>query len=328
MALPRDKNRPRPWTRHLEGWQPAVVAVFLAGSAALIAVPRPVDAVDVPEPVVDPKALVRVQAIDRSLAAAAARETLDADVRALGSAIRDYGRADAEDQAEPVVEARARVVEAFGAAMRAAPEHVLRLRAWQLATFLTEVHRWEATGDESMELRALAGGFLRALRRSGWTEESTERRRVDLDNDELATLFKRRWNEVAGATGPGFELSIDEQRVFYRFLLRHPPATAIPFQPDESRRFAENDAEAEARAAMARAHLEQYRLRKVDELAALDTTYQADLARGVVLYRMGRYPAAAEKFRQHLEANPDGPSTLRAQNYLRAALGRARDEQL
>jgi hypothetical protein len=33
-----------------------------------------------------------------------------------------------------------------------------------------------------------------------------------------------------------------------------------------------------------------------------------------------------EAFRRHLEIAPDGPYALRAQNYLRAALGRARDE--
>ena len=41
-------------------------------------------------------------------------------------------------------------------------------------------------------------------------------------------------------------------------------------------------------------------MKKIEELAALDPSYPADLARGVVLYRLARYPAAVEKFRRHL----------------------------
>jgi len=45
-----------------------------------------------------------------------------------------------------------------------------------------------------------------------------------------------------------------------------------------------------------------------------------------VLYQLQRYPLAVEEFRRHLDASPDGPYTLRAQNYLRAALERARED--
>jgi len=70
----------------------------------------------------------------------------------------------------------------------------------------------------------------------------------------------------------------------------------------------------------------QYRLKKLDELAAVDPSFPVHLARGVVLYQLQRYPLAVEAFRRHLERAPDGPFTLRAQNYLRAALGRARED--
>jgi hypothetical protein len=303
-----------------------LLAVFIAGAAVLIALPRPVDAVELPEPRVDPASLERARAIDRARAAEAARG-LDADARALGSAFREYGRVDADDDAESVVDARARVVETFAVALRVAPEDVLRLRAWQMSTFLAEVRRWESTGLESEDLRELGGAFVRALRRSGWVDEESGRRRMKMDDAAMAALFKKRWNEVTGATGPSFAASIDEQRTLYRFLLRYPPHSAVPpGLRDAEPRFAESPAEEEARAGMIRAHLEQYRLKKIDELAALDAAYPADLARGVVLFRMGRYPAAAEKFRLHLEKSPDGPFTLRAQNYLRAALGRSRDD--
>jgi tetratricopeptide (TPR) repeat protein len=75
-----------------------------------------------------------------------------------------------------------------------------------------------------------------------------------------------------------------------------------------------------------RAFEDRFRLKKIDELSAVDPTYPKELARGIVLYRLGRYPLAVEAFRQHLERSPDGAFSLRAQNYLRAALGKANDE--
>jgi len=311
--------------RHLEGWQLGVVAVFLALSAALVAVPKPVDATDIPEPRVDAVALRRIHAVDATQAELA-RRALDPDAKALGSAIRAYGRADAADDAPAVVDARARAVDAFRAALPTVPEDVLRLRAYQLETFVSEVRGWEISGVETQALRELGGAFVLALRRSGWVDESPGRRRILLDVDALAALFKKRWNEVVGATGAPFDLSVDEQRALLRFLLKHPPETAQP--SGESSAARADPKEAKAREELARAYAEQYRLKKIDELAALDPGYEADLARGVVNYRMGRYPAAAESFRRHLERRPDGPFTLRAQNYLRAALGRARDEDL
>ena len=59
---------------------------------------------------------------------------------------------------------------------------------------------------------------------------------------------------------------------------------------------------------------------KIRELARVDPTFPGALAEGVVLFRLGRYEAAAVAFERHLAAFPDGPWTLRARNYLKAAL--------
>jgi hypothetical protein len=40
----------------------------------------------------------------------------------------------------------------------------------------------------------------------------------------------------------------------------------------------------------------------------------------VLSFWLGQPERAAEHFRHHLERQPDGPYTLRAQNYLKAAL--------
>lgn len=73
------------------------------------------------------------------------------------------------------------------------------------------------------------------------------------------------------------------------------------------------------------AYKDQYLLKKLDELGSIDAAYPADLARGIVLYRLGSYPQSVEASRRHLDASPDGPFTLRAQDHLRAALGRVQE---
>jgi hypothetical protein len=336
------------WARHLDGWQPAVVAIFIAGSTAALAVPRPVEPADVPLPLADPRALARAVASDEARAAALdpgvatsgsiggeapswapaqpAERKLDVDVRELGSAVRAFGLADAapERRDDAIVAARGRLVAAFGPALAQGAEAVLALRAWQQRAFVRAVRRWEATGEETDDLRALGGDFLGLLRRSGWVEESPgERagaRRVAPDGVVLGVLFKKRWNKVVGVQGPPFEPTLDEERALYRFLLTNPL--------HEAPQGARDGASAGAARAAARRRADEYRLKKIGELAALDPAYPHHLARGVVLYRLGRYADAAAAFQRHLDASPEGAHALRSRNYLRAALGRGREEGL
>lgn len=307
--------------RHLEGWQPGALAVFLALSAALVVVPRGVEPVELPEPRVDNRALAAIDARERELAASVVDRPLDADARALGSAIRAFGHADADADPGELAAARDQVLTAFRRALSVAPDDVMRLRAVQLEQFITAVRAWEVTGVEGEALRELAGPFLVALRRNDWAEEAHGRRRVDLDRAALSALFKRRWNDITGAAGPGFDLAIDEQRGFLRFLLRHPvPPMLLPLSANPSR------AELDERRAVTRTQIAQYRLKKIEELVPLDPTYPAQLARGIVYYQRGDYVRAVQAFRDHLDDTPDGPYTLRARNYLRAALEAAPSE--
>jgi hypothetical protein len=116
---------------------------------------------------------------------------------------------------------------------------------------------------------------------------------------------------VTGLSEPPFALSLDEHRAFYAFLLEH------PFIDGK-----ENMKPAEAcRAA------DQWRLRKVEELSRLDPEYPYALARGVLFYRLGRYPSAAQAFRDYLSSPIDGRYALRARNYLVAANARANEER-
>lgn len=322
------------WSRHLEGWQPATVAVFIAGSVAGLVVPRPVEPAEVPVPRVDPRALERTAEVDAARAAALEpvplgsggqgppRVTLDMDVRELGAAVRAFGLVDANPNRTDaeLMAARERLAAAIRPALAQGEEAVLALRAFQLRAFLREVRRWEATGEETDALRELGGDVLGLLRRSGWLEEGPGRRRAAVEATALGVMFKKRWNAIVGLEGGPFGSSLDEQRALYAFLLAHPIRDALPAAAPP------RDAPAAAaRVAFGRRAEDQYRLKKIEELAALDPTYPRDLARGVVLYRLERYLAAVEAFRRHLEAFPDGPHTLRAQNYLRAALGHAGD---
>jgi hypothetical protein len=261
----------------------------------------------------DPTELRRAAAIDEARADAAERDLLDPDVRELGSAFRAYGLADAAGDEQAIALSRGALAIAGMRAIALGEEGALRLRAYQLRAFLREVKRWEITGDESSELRALGGGFIAMLRRNGWClqgEGHGARRRVLLDDAAQRAAFKLRWSEVTGLTSATFRPTLDEQRAFFRLLLVRPLPFAAPVT-----------------AGFTQGYQDQYRLKKIEELSAIDPTYPAELARGIVLHRLGRYSPAAQAFRRHLDASPDGPFTLRAQNYLRAALENARAQE-
>lgn len=332
----------RGWKRHLEGWEPGLVAVFIAGSAAILAVPRSVEPAELPLPLADARALAQARDADTARAREAEQRGLDAEVRALGSAIRAFGvvDADADHTEAELLAARKRVLDAVGPALAQGDEAVLRLRAYQMSSFIREVRRFEATGEESDELRELGGNFLGLLRRSAWLGRRGERphggveaRRVAMDGAVLGVLFKKRWGAISGIQREPFAPSLDEERALFKFLLSHPVGAARGAQdlaaPAAAAARADPAGEPQpSSTAAARRAEEQYRLKKIDELAALDPSYPRHLARGVALYRLGKFAQSAEAFRGHLEQHPDGEHTLRAQNYLRAALERAREEQL
>jgi hypothetical protein len=296
--------------RHLEGWQPGFLAILVAGVSALLAVPRSVPPTELPEPMIEPRELDRVAQADAALADAAERERLDTDVRAVGSAIIAYNLAEVAGDAVGVARERRAVAEAARRALPQGEEALARLRAHHLRSFQRELRRWETTGEETDTLRELGGLFLENARADRWIEG----RRLLADETVRGALFKKRWSELSLVRG-ALEISIVEQRAVLRFLLLHPHHEGGALAAGaETTRAGEQRAEYLA---------EHYRLKKIEEIRALDPGYPADFGRGVVLYRLHSYPQSVEAFRLHLEAHPDGPYTLRAQNYLRAALGAA-----
>jgi len=292
--------------RHLEGWQAALLALLLGGAAIVLAAPRAAEPLDWPQPDVDGDTLTKVMSRDDDLAREATRQELDVDVRALGRELRFYnGAAALAEEGEPFALARQRVAEAAQKVASDA-DGLERLRAYQLVRFLEELRAWQKTGTFSDELRALSGDFVEALSRNRWCWPGT--RDLLLDERALRVLFKKRWNAIVGANGEALALTADEERVRLGFLVVHPFINNDPLGRGVT------DPTAVERL------VAPQRMKTIEKLAELDPSYPVELARGMTLYRTGQFQPAADAFRRHLEQAPDGPHTLRARNYLKAAL--------
>jgi len=301
--------------RHLEGWELALVAVTVALVGIFLLVPFPVTPEDLPLPVADDRALAdRARADDELAAGVIPLLERDAaglyDLRAFGEAFRAYGRAEASagqangqgsDMYE-VVRMRRALIDAVNRARALGDDKMRAVRAYQKAQFIAQLENWERTQAVSEELTGLGGSFLTLASRYGWRTE----RKLDMSERLRGIFFERRWNELTGLTEGSYALSLDEHRAFYRFLLTHPPVEQSSASPKDVCLWAD-----------------EWRLRKIAEIARIDPSYPAGLARGVLLYRTGRYPAAADAFRDYLGSSEDGAYALRARNYLAEANARA-----
>jgi hypothetical protein len=298
------ENPPRGFSRHFEGWQPGLVAVALAGIVAILAVPRSVEPAELPLPMADVQQLRRIALADDAAARSILRTPLDADVRALGSLLRAFGKADAVRDDVMLAQLRSRISTAVVVARTQGDASLVGLRAFQLNAFLREVRHFVATGESSTELIELGGSFADVLVRNGWCVGAPPCV-MHMGEHALRAIYKRRWNEISGLSGDPFDLTLDEQRAFYEFLLRYPPQKTEPGSSSIHRFDG------------------PYLLRKVDELAAIDATYPRQFARGIIQFRTGDFRRAAQSFSAHLDGAPDGPWAIRAQNHLRAALERS-----
>ncbi len=283
--------------------------LLIAGSAILLAVPRGIAPTDIPPPNLDGRAFQATTARDDARALTAQQRQLDVDVRAVGREVRAYSEAAAADRIQEMVAARQRITRALAVALRHDAEPLLELRAYQMRRFMVELRRWQASGIESDELTALGGDLVKMLRRNRWCRSGS--RELVMDGRVVRVLFKKRWNELTGLRQGPFALTLDEDRLRYGFLIEH------PFVRDKQASLPATPKIAAARQGAAR-------LAMIDKLAKRDPAYHDNLARGVVLYQMDRFSMASEAFRRHLATRPDGPHTLRAQNYLKAALDQMR----
>jgi hypothetical protein len=228
----------------------------------------------------------------------------------LGSEIRGYNQAAAAADRQAVAAARRRVAKSARDAMRHGAEPLLQLRAFQMLRFIDEVRRWQRGGEASRELVELGGDFIATVEQNRWCRGGP--RQLLLDDDVLRVLFKKRWNDLTGLGQGPFEASVDEERVRFGFLIEHPFTTRT-----DALQTAKDDRVATVRR-------QQERLEMIERLAERDAAYPADLARGIVYFQLGRWGHAVDHLRRHVDAHPDGPQSLRARNYLKAALDQAR----
>ena len=295
---------PTGWRARLEGWQAIVVAVSVAGVAMLVGTPRAVPPEEVPLPVPSPAGLAAIRATDDARAATLAR-TSERDreamfeLRALGDLMRQYGQADLEGRRDDRASLRPKIVEMVRHFEEIGQsELLLSLRAYQMRVFQHGLSTWEATGKEDEDTRAVGGDFVALAEDNGWLDGPHA---FSMDDDVRGALFKRRWAEITAVNDLRFSLSIDEMRALYAFWLRNPPraATSHPDPPERTL---------------------SWLMAKVNEIAAVDREYPGELAKGVLAFQLGDHHTAANDFRAHLSLHPDGPWTLRARNYLVAAL--------
>lgn len=297
----------------------ALVPIGVGLVFGLLLLPRRASPEAVPLPIADGAALHRASDADRALATRSREAPLPATVRALGSAIRAFHvlEADGDAGTPAMAQARRDVDQALVDVLPGGVEPLLALRAVQLEAFLDEVRAFEATGTPSDELKALGGSFLRSLAGEGWVEG----RAIAPDATVLAVMFKHMWNSFLGLEGRAeLKPSLDEERALYAFYLSHAhPTKAMREALEAARRGAADARACRALEEAERAAVESWRLDHIARLAAIDPAYPADYARGVVQFRRGDYGASSTAFQTWLAAHPDGPLTLRAQNFLRAA---------
>jgi hypothetical protein len=311
----------QPRSKRGGGYALGLVPVGVALVFGTLCLPRVAPVEDVPLPVPDGRELARVRAADRALALVPA--PLPDDVRALGSAIRDFNVREGKQGVDPLVtpdtmnDARRALDGALAPLTGRSDDQLLALRATQLEGFVAEVRAFERTGIESAELEALGGPFVHRMRDVGWCQGHT----CSFDDDALRVMFKLAWNGLLRLERPPFTLTRDEERALYAFYLRHPHAAeSTRKRIDQARNAARTERSCASLDEAERVAAELWRLEKVRHLAQIDPDYPAEYALGIVRYRHKEFGAAAASFRDWLEAHPDGQWTLRARNYLRASL--------
>ena len=280
------------YRRHLEGWQLGLATVGIALLALALVLPRPAATAVLPLPQVDAEARDRAEQQAAAARARARARPLPFAVRAVGEAVRRYGRAEVTRDPPQISSALAHLRRTVQLAREHPPELLLQLRAVQSELFLDALRAWEEGGQRTPELAELGGSFLDGARAFGWIDE---RGRLRLSEPERAVLFEFRWLELLGVRdAPAFAPSLDAWRRYFRCLLQHPQAPGPEGStPDADRA----------------------RLAYVSALARVDPEYPAALARGVLHQRLGEVLEAREALEQHLRAHPHGPWALRARNH-------------
>jgi hypothetical protein len=282
----------RAFRRHLQGYELGLVTLGMVLTFGLLTLPRASVPHHVPLPHIDRAQAQKDHIVDRELFAQAEAEGLPFEVRALGEAIRHFGQSVARglDTGHDRDDLRERLESVL--AKGQAPL-LLRLRAVQTQFFLRALAQFEQEAQESSELEELGADFVSQAKRNGWFASNGQ---CLADEATRRVLFRMHWADLIErrATFP-FAPSLNEWRIYYRFLLLHPGR-----EPGITKAFADDAA----------------RLRVVNALAKKDPEYPSSFARGTLLYGLGDQAGARASFRAQLGQHESGAYALLARNYL------------
>ena len=286
-----ERTSPPKFRRHLQGYELGLVTLGMVLTFALLTLPRASEPSTLPLPRIDRAEALRRDREQRDLARSAERSGLPFEVRAVGEALRRFGVTAA--QGYDATHERQDIRERMKIALAKGQEPLLlQLRAVQTQFFLAALSQFEQDGRPSQDLRELGGNFLEHAQRSGWFDEH---RHCLGDATTLGVLFRWRWATLVDrARVFPFAPSLNDWRIYYRFLLLHPERVQgqDPANDDSAR------------------------LNLVSSLALKDPDYPAGFAKGYLLYRLGDREAAAIEYRAQLSKTDSGPYALLARNYL------------
>lgn len=290
---PDPRTPRRDFRRHLQGYELGLLTIAIALSGALLVLPRASEPLTLPLPRIDRQLARDSAAKDRDLVRTSEAQGLPFEVRAVGEAIRHYGKSLTRrtDTGHDRQDIRERV--AIAIAAKQTPQ-LLALRAVQTEYFLRALAQYERERKSNSELDELAGGFLDHARQSAWLGAQGE---LLADEATRRVLFRMHFTDlIEKRTVFPFAPSLEEWRTYYRFLLEHPERTGTG--PNDG---SDDDAN---------------RLRVVNALGKKDPEYPALFAKGTLLYRLGDREAASAAFRAQLGAHESGPYALLARNHL------------
>jgi len=278
----------------LQGYELGLLTVGMVVTFSLLALPRASPPATLPLPQVDRREAERSNASERERARHTEATGLPFELRAVGESIRHFGHSvnegidpthDLDDLRE-----RMRLVTVSGQSSL-----LLGLRAVQTQYFLRALSQFEQDGKPNTELSELGGDFSRHAQHNGWFARDGH---FLADEATRRVLFQLHWAQLVGKRGAfPFAPTLNDWRLYYRFLLQHPERELTSIADVEST----DDVS---------------RVRVVNALSHKDPEYPAFFANGYLFDRLGDRQAAAAAYRAHLGQHRSGPYALLARNYL------------
>lgn len=295
---------PRGFRRHLQGYELGLLTVGIVLTCALLASPRPSVPMTLPLPRIDRAEAERRALSERERATRTEATGLPYEVRAVGEGIRHFGHSVNQglDTGHDIDDLRERLANVVAKGQSAL---LLDLRAVQTQYFLDALNRFEREQKPNRDLLELSADFLSHAQHNQWFGSDG---RFLADEATRRVLFQLHWANLIEKRGVfPFAPTLNEWRLYYRFLLLHPEGALESGSEDES---AANAA----------------RVRVVNALSRKDPDYPALFAKGYLFNQLGDAEAAAASYRAHLGQHESGEYALLARNYLLHTLQGARPE--